>query len=546
MPSRPDAARGVFGASGWRPQSYASAQRFRAPKPGTGQPCADGTSVAPRPRAMRVEGDSAAGAAYDGAARAAGVKHTGDAASAFLALLSLAQLGAPIDGAASDDAGDAAEGDVSAHDAGAGDAAGDVVVTLSSALASATGGVVAGDANASAVGATGASVTDGAGQGAAASVLDGDVASGAVGPGAGPSSAATNATAATANANSALDGATSPSNGTSGAGAAGATGGSSTAPESGEAASAAQQGSASQGAAAATHTRGGHADLIGAAHEAGASVEQTNAATSRAAETGGKPPEAGSRASASTSHASEAIVAAARDARARAAHATARDEHTDASPWDEGAGSAQQDGNPFASTVRDALERTGLDPAGDASATQPAPAAERTRTDGLAAPRDATRAEAEVVRARATGFSTGSASLPSWIERLASADGIASARRGRVLQLELEPSGLGRVEVRLSVGREGVRATVLAEHEHTRALLSSQQPQLAAALERNDVRLESFLVDLGLGGDAPGGSWREAGDAESFAEIGMVHVPAPEAAPVETEQVARGLLSVRA
>ncbi|MBM4244990.1 MAG: flagellar hook-length control protein FliK, partial [Deltaproteobacteria bacterium] len=153
-------------------------------------------------------------------------------------------------------------------------------------------------------------------------------------------------------------------------------------------------------------------------------------------------------------------------------------------------------------------------------------------------------------RLRASGFLSGESSLPSWVERLASHDGLAAARRGEALHLDLEPHGLGRIEIRLSLGRDGLRASLITEHEHTRHLLASQQPQLAAALERSELRLESFLVDVGAhaGGDGRE-AWRDATDPAAFDRIGMVHVAERDAAPDDPFRAAtasRGLVSVRA
>ena len=153
-------------------------------------------------------------------------------------------------------------------------------------------------------------------------------------------------------------------------------------------------------------------------------------------------------------------------------------------------------------------------------------------------------------RLRASGFTPGTAALPSWVERLASQQGLAATRRGDALHMDLEPNGLGRIEVRLSLGRDGLRASVIAEHEHTRTLLASQQPQLAAALERNDLRLESFLVDVGAqaGGDGRE-AWRDATDPAAFDQIGMAHAAERDAVPDEPlwpSPASRGLVSVRA
>ena len=173
------------------------------------------------------------------------------------------------------------------------------------------------------------------------------------------------------------------------------------------------------------------------------------------------------------------------------------------------------------------------------------------RADALGAARsDATAAASSgngATRLRASGFASGEAGLPSWVERLASPEGLAATRRGNTLHLDLEPNGLGRIELRLTFGRDGVRASVLTEHEQTRTLLASQQPQLAAALERNDVRLESFLVDVGAqsGGDGRE-AWRDATDPAAFDQIGLVHTSTSEPVLDETATPTRGLVNVRA
>ncbi|MBM4265673.1 MAG: hypothetical protein FJ144_03495 [Deltaproteobacteria bacterium] len=101
---------------------------------------------------------------------------------------------------------------------------------------------------------------------------------------------------------------------------------------------------------------------------------------------------------------------------------------------------------------------------------------------------------------RAAATPSGTAELPSWIERV-SATRHALERGSSVIHFELEPRDLGRIEVRLSFGREGLHARIHAEHEDARTLIANQQPALAASLERNEVRLASFLVDLGLSSD---------------------------------------------
>lgn len=137
-------------------------------------------------------------------------------------------------------------------------------------------------------------------------------------------------------------------------------------------------------------------------------------------------------------------------------------------------------------------------------------------------------------------------SLPGWIERLTDPQRLASARRTNALRFDLEPAGLGRIEVRLSFGRDGVRAQVFAEHEHTRALIAQQQPQLAGAFERNDLRLESFLVDLGFGGEGSGEARRDVEDPEAFALALARTAPAEQDVAPASIPTVTGLLSVRA
>jgi flagellar hook-length control protein FliK len=162
------------------------------------------------------------------------------------------------------------------------------------------------------------------------------------------------------------------------------------------------------------------------------------------------------------------------------------------------------------------------------------------------APRDAVdvaKPAPEVPRASvASGAVPG---LPSWIERLASAQRLGASSKGEALHFDLEPNGLGRIEVRLSVGRDGVRTQIFTEHEHTRTLLANQQSQLAAAFERNELRLESFLVDLGLGGEAGRDARHEPTDVNAFDQTGLVSSSTADDVVAEALPVA-GLVSVRA
>jgi len=156
-----------------------------------------------------------------------------------------------------------------------------------------------------------------------------------------------------------------------------------------------------------------------------------------------------------------------------------------------------------------------------------------------------TPAAAEPAVPRASVASGAAPGLPSWIDRVASAQHLAASRKADALHFDLEPDGLGRIEVRLSFGRDGVRAQVFAEHEHTRSLLSNQQAQLASAFERNDVHLASFLVDLGLGGEAGGDARHDPTDVSAFDETGLVSAADGDEAVAAPAPVT-GLLSVRA
>jgi flagellar hook-length control protein FliK len=92
--------------------------------------------------------------------------------------------------------------------------------------------------------------------------------------------------------------------------------------------------------------------------------------------------------------------------------------------------------------------------------------------------------------------------LTAWAERVVGAIRLATARGGGEMRLRLEPEGLGHIDVRISLAHDGVRAVLLAEHDATRTLLANGQHLLQAALERSDLRLAGFSVDLGFGAGA--------------------------------------------
>jgi flagellar hook-length control protein FliK len=141
---------------------------------------------------------------------------------------------------------------------------------------------------------------------------------------------------------------------------------------------------------------------------------------------------------------------------------------------------------------------------------------------GAAVPRDAsgahaTSADAAAVTGKAGGVApeTGVAAKagervgqhfgviePRWSERVADAVRLSALRGGGDIRLQLEPEGLGHIDVRLQLHQDGVRAVIVAEHESTRQLLANQQHLLQDAFARSDLRLSDFSVDVGSGGNA--------------------------------------------
>src|SRR5262245_28647331 len=70
-------------------------------------------------------------------------------------------------------------------------------------------------------------------------------------------------------------------------------------------------------------------------------------------------------------------------------------------------------------------------------------------------------------------------------------------RDGGEMRMTIEPQGLGHVELRVAVDANAVHATLTASHEQARDMLAQHRPQLEAALERSQLRLEGFSVNLG-------------------------------------------------
>jgi len=72
------------------------------------------------------------------------------------------------------------------------------------------------------------------------------------------------------------------------------------------------------------------------------------------------------------------------------------------------------------------------------------------------------------------------------------------------MRLAVRSDELGELDVRVAVRESGVHATIGASHEEARQLLHSQRADLAAALERYNLRLDSFSVDVGGQGSRSG------------------------------------------
>lgn len=129
-----------------------------------------------------------------------------------------------------------------------------------------------------------------------------------------------------------------------------------------------------------------------------------------------------------------------------------------------------------------------------------------------AASAPATSARSAVVAASV--FPEGGDAAPSWVERIAERMRLARSSDRVELRLALVPKGLGPIDVRLRLDAEGLHATIVAEHEQTRALLAGQQHRLEAALAQEDLNLSSFDLGLDDGGgqdEAPRGERREGG-----------------------------------
>ncbi len=121
-----------------------------------------------------------------------------------------------------------------------------------------------------------------------------------------------------------------------------------------------------------------------------------------------------------------------------------------------------------------------------------------TTTSGttVAAGRESTSARLDLAAQHPGGIE------PRWSERVADAVRLSALRGGGEIRLQLEPEGLGHIDVRIHLRSDGVHAAIVAQHESTRALLTSQQQALHDAFQRSDLRLSGFSVDVGSDGRA--------------------------------------------
>jgi len=128
-------------------------------------------------------------------------------------------------------------------------------------------------------------------------------------------------------------------------------------------------------------------------------------------------------------------------------------------------------------------------------------------------------------------------------------DIIGRLREDGEMRLTLQPRGLGELEVRVAVRDGGVHASVATASDHARQLLASQRADLETALQRYNLRLDSFNVGVG-GGDGRPAFEREApgGLAAGWQGASPVH-QVPERThetPVSMDGIHGVRLSIRA
>ena len=102
-------------------------------------------------------------------------------------------------------------------------------------------------------------------------------------------------------------------------------------------------------------------------------------------------------------------------------------------------------------------------------------------------------------------------------------DIVGRLRHDGEMRLTLQPHGLGELEVRVAVRDGGVHASVATANDDARQLLTTQRGDLETALERYNLRLDSFNVDVG------GRDGRPAFERETQGALGAAWAGLPSA-----------------
>jgi flagellar hook-length control protein FliK len=130
------------------------------------------------------------------------------------------------------------------------------------------------------------------------------------------------------------------------------------------------------------------------------------------------------------------------------------------------------------------------------------------------------------------------------IDRLVRLDQLRSTPRrdGGEMRIEVTPEGLGPVEVRVVVRADAVHATLLANHDQAREALTAGRPLLEAALERSNLRLEGFTVDVGQQHGQPDAERQRGASANTaWLRANGFEVPAPTSPLGVSAAAAKGL-----
>jgi hypothetical protein len=166
-----------------------------------------------------------------------------------------------------------------------------------------------------------------------------------------------------------------------------------------------------------------------------------------------------------------------------------------------------------------------------------------SRASGAVAPSDSSSApRAPVAASVLAGSRTG---LPTWAERIGELLELEHRPVRAEMRIELEPAGLGHLEVRLRMHGSGLHASIVADHEQARALLVQQQHLLESALQKGAINLSQLDVDVR--GDA---ERRQAhlpsADGREPALGGSGEAPSSEHAPAVAAEMRVGRISIRA